>query len=376
MILVAAVGVVYVVPIDVAPYEKAAQERFGEKVRIGSIQIRPLPAPYLSMEKVSIGEAGAERRLQIASVKAVPEFGSIFGARKVFKSVEMAGISLPQGMVGGALWGKGRDDALRIGRVVIRGLKLDLKGMVVPPLDVDASFGTSGLEKARLVNDEKGVSVSLKTNGAQTDIEIEAKTLELPFAQNIALNDFLAKGALDAQQLTLREFEARAFDGIFAGSARVSWRGAWDFSGAFEARAMDAAKLAGPIVSTGTLEGKGVYSMKSDLPEKLVASARIEGTFKVTKGSIAGVDLTQMLRGARVTGGSSLFSEMTGTAVAEPRGIQLRQIRFSAGLLSAGGSVDLDPQQNLSGRLEVELRSQARATVAISGTLAKPVFRR
>ena len=376
VVLFVAIAAIHLIPLDVSPYEKAAGERLGEPVRIGSIHFSLVPQPHLSFENVSIG---AEPRLQIASLDAVPELGSMFAPRKVFRSIEIGGLVLPQAIAARALWGKGSEDALRVERVLLKGLKLELKGMLLPPLDVEASFGPGGLEKALLANAEKSLSVSLQGDGGKTQIEIAAKRLVLPFAQNIALDEFSAKGTLVAQDLLLREFEARAFDGILSGNARLSWGDAWSFGGEFAAKGMDAAKVAAPILSGGRFEGKGVYAMKADAPEKLMASARLDGSFSMQKGTLAIVDLTRTLQGTGGTGGNTLFSEMTGSVVADASRIQLRQIRLSAGLLSANGSAELDAQKNLSGRLQIELRAQVtqlRATLAITGTLAEPQFRR
>jgi hypothetical protein len=376
IVLFVAIAALHVVPLDVTPYEKAAQERLGEPVRIGSIHFWLLPRPRLNFEKVSIG---ADPPLQIASVKAVPELGSMFAPRKVFRSIEIDGLLLPEAYVPRALWGKGSDDALRVERVLLKGLKLQVKGMALPPLDVEASFGPGGLEKAQLANTEKSLSVSLQGDAGKLQIEIAAKRLVLPFAERIALDEFTGKGTISAQDLTLREFEARAFDGVVTGNARLSWRNDWSFEGQFAASRMDAAKLAEPIVSGGRLEGKGVFGMSAADPEKLMASARLEGSFSVQKGTIGNVDLTRTLQGTSGSGGSTLFSEMTGSVAADASRIQLRQIRLSAGLLSANGAADVDAQKNLSGRLQIELRaqtSQGRATLAISGTLAEPQFRR
>jgi hypothetical protein len=70
---------------------------------------------------------------------------------------------------------------------------------------------------------------------------------------------------------------------------------------------------------------------------------------------------------------------MTGSVVADANHIQLRQVRLSAGLLSANGAAEVDAQKNLSGRLQIELRAQTtplRANLAIAGTLVEPQFRR
>ena len=376
VILIVAIAAIHVVPLDVAPYEKAAQERFGEPVRIGSIHYSLLPRPHLKFEKISIG---TEPQLRIGSMKGVPELGSVFAPRKVFRSVEMEGLVLQQAIAARALWGKGSDAAMRVERVFVKGLKLEVKGMTLPPLDVEASFGPAGLEKAQLANAEQGLSVSLQTGDGKTQVEIAAKRLVLPFAEDIALDEFSGKGTLETQEFTLREFEGRAFDGAVTGNARLSWRDAWSFEGELSAKRMNAAKLAAPVLSGGQLEGKGVYGMRAAAPEKLMETARLEGSFSVQKGTVANVDLTRTLQETSGTGGSTLFSEMTGSVVADRGRIQLRQIRLSAGLLSANGAAEVDAKKNLSGRLQIELRAQTtqfRANLAISGTLREPQFRR
>jgi hypothetical protein len=59
--------------------------------------------------------------------------------------------------------------------------------------------------------------------------------------------------------------------------------------------------------------------------------------------------------------------------------VQVRQLRMSAGLLSANGSVEADALGNLSGKMQLELKSQAvqgRASLTLSGTLKEPQYRR
>jgi uncharacterized protein involved in outer membrane biogenesis len=119
--------------------------------------------------------------------------------------------------------------------------------------------------------------------------------------------------------------------------------------------------------------------MKAAAPNKLLEAARMEGNFTVQKGSITNVDMMRMLQGSTSAGGTTLFSEMSGNATADSGRIQVRGLRFAAGLLQGAGTVDIDADRNLSGRMQIELRAQtvqARATMAISGSVDKPQFRR
>jgi len=70
---------------------------------------------------------------------------------------------------------------------------------------------------------------------------------------------------------------------------------------------------------------------------------------------------------------------MSGSVSADSNRLLVRQIRMAAGLLNGTGQAEMDPQKNLSGRLQIELRAQtvqARTTVAITGTLKDPQYRR
>src|SRR3989442_9313324 len=46
-----------------------------------------------------------------------------------------------------------------------------------------------------------------------------------------------------------------------------------------------------------TLQGKGVYSMKGLLPERMILNAQLDGNFTIQKGSITNVDMTRLLQG-------------------------------------------------------------------------------
>ena len=119
--------------------------------------------------------------------------------------------------------------------------------------------------------------------------------------------------------------------------------------------------------------------MRAPLPERLLTNARLEGNFTVQKGSITNVDMTRLLQGGGPGGGTTPFSEMSGGVSADPNRVLVRQIRMVAGLLNGAGQVEMDPQKNLSGRLQLELRArtvEVRATLAVAGTLKNPQFRR
>ncbi len=256
-------------------------------------------------------------------------------------------------------------------------MKVDLAGLTLPALDMEALFAPEGaLQSLTLVNAERKLIAKLEPDGARMKIQLEAQKLPLPFGTEFALDEFSGKGVISTSELAFSEFEAHAYDGFLSGNARLRWGATWSLDGEINARQVEAAKIASPLMGAGKVEGKLVYTMRSPAPDKLFAAGRAEGGFTVEKGSIANLDMTRVLQGSTTAGGSTLFSEMTGNVVADANRIQLRNLRMAAGLLNAGGSLDVDSQGGLAGRIQVELRNQARATLAVSGTLKEPQFRR
>src|SRR6266567_6194808 len=377
VLLVVSIAVVPFVPLEPGPYEKAAQAWLGEPVKIGAFNLTLLPVPRLKFEKVVIGK---EPQIRVATIRATPEIGSVLAEKKTFKRLELENVAFPRRYLSVLLLGRGKRESLGVERLTAKGLKLDIPGLNLPALELDASFSPNGaLKSVTFVDAERKLSVKLLPQGGKAAVEISSDKFPLPVGADLALEEFTAKGTVTRSELALNEAEARAFGGRLLGSARLRWSGGWSLEGEIAARQMDAAKIAAPLVAGGTLQGRGVYSMRAPLPERLLANARLEGNFTVQKGSITNVDMTRLLQGGGPGGGTTPFSEMSGGVSADPNRVLVRQIRMVAGLLTAAGQGEMDPQKNLSGRLQLELRSrtvQVRATLAVAGTLKNPQFRR
>ena len=377
VILIVAAAALPFVPIESAPYERAAQDWLGVPVKIGTSSVGLVPSPHLKFEKVVIG---GDPQMRVATVRAIPEIDSLFADRKAFRSLTLEGVVFPSKYVPVLLSNKGEGNSLRVAHIAAKGLKLDIPDLNLPPLDVNARLGADGaVQSVVLSNAERKLSVILMPQGKRAAIEISADAFPLPIGGDLALGDFAAKGTVTAGELALNEVEGRAFGGRLQGNARVRWTDGWALDGELSARGVDAAKLAAPILAGGTLEGKGTYAMRASAPQRLFASARLEGNFSIQKGSITNVDMTRLLQGSSTGGGTTLFSEMSGAVSADPNRLHVRQLHLAAGLLNGTGQVEMDSQKNLSGRMQIELRAQtvqARATIGVAGTLNNPQFRR
>jgi hypothetical protein len=118
--------------------------------------------------------------------------------------------------------------------------------------------------------------------------------------------------------------------------------------------------------------------MRAKSYDELFAAPRLEGSFEIRKGTLLGVDLGRLLQGGGA-GGKTAYAELTGSFVREAGKTQLKQIKLSAGPVSASGTLEADAAKRLNGRFTIELKSpvaQARSNLTLSGTLRDPRFSR
>jgi hypothetical protein len=107
---------------------------------------------------------------------------------------------------------------------------------------------------------------------------------------------------------------------------------------------------------------------------------RTDMTFFIKRGTLDGVDLVRALQAGRqgTKGGSTKFEELAGSLSTVDGRYQYRNVRLAAGILTAAANVDIASDQDVSGRVAVELRSQAqqmRQSLNITGTLRAVVLR-
>jgi hypothetical protein len=101
----------------------------------------------------------------------------------------------------------------------------------------------------------------------------------------------------------------------------------------------------------------------------------VQSAFTLRKGNVDGVDLIRALQTQTrdgVRGGKSRFDELSGTLTVSGNRYQYRNLKLTSGLLSGTGQVDVLPNQDVTGRVLVELKSasnQFRGNYAVIGSL-------
>jgi hypothetical protein len=372
-LLVVAVGVAHVMPIDTSDYQRAASDALGRPVRIGSARLSLFTWPQLKLSDVRIGDD-----LHIPQVRAYPEFSSLLGPRKTFSRIEIDSAKLAQAAVGQALFANIKAENFGVGQVSARGL--ELTGPLVLPkgLEFEAAYDRDGALRTAVVRGPDALLARFSRGGQGFDADISAASFTLPFAPEITLTKFSAKGIATRQGMTISEWDAALLNGIVSGTANLRWGDTWTVDGVVTARNVYAAVFAPALVSDGKAEGSGKFQMRG-APGKLASTARLDGSFTVTRGVLGSIDLTRAIQtGGKFATGRTEFSEMNGQATYDRGAVALRNITLGAGQLNAGASADIAQNGALSGRIVADVRvaSQTlRATLFLAGTVKEPQVR-
>jgi len=368
-LLAAGVVVLNVLPQPIAEYERLASDALGTPVKIGAARMWVLTGVEMRFERVQVGES-----IRIAEVRAVPELGALLSGNKAFSRIEIDKLNLPQELLGGALFGVMKSDRLRVARVVAKGLKLE-GPLTLPAVDADMQIGSDGRVLSVRLTGER-TSGQLTPRGDGMAFEVALGSFTPPFLEKLSITDFGMKGSANRQDLTLSEFDGRLYDGTVVGKARIQWGAQWIVQGEIQGRTMNAAVFAPRLVSEGRFEGKGRFALAGPDLARLGEGARLEGSFTVSKGALGTFDLSRALQSTSAqASGRTPFSELSGSGALANGALALRDLRLASGILSATGSLDVDPSGGLSGRINAELRN-LRGTYYISGKLQDPQLRR
>ncbi|HEX4984877.1 MAG TPA: hypothetical protein VFV71_02270, partial [Burkholderiales bacterium] len=383
------IGVVQLLPMNsYAPsIEKLASEHIKEPVSIGTMHVSILGGFTINLQNVKLGTT---QDVKIDKVTISPEFGSVFGDVKVIRTLEAQSVTVAEEVLprlGKWLDAAVADKKVQVGRVLLRGVKLESHTAKVPAFDADLGLtAEGGIQKAVLSSTDGKATVELAPHDGQVDIALNAsKGWVPPVGPQIEFTDLTAKAVAMQNRISVEKFEALLYGGAARGSAQIVWGGPWSLEGELETERIAMQDLMASFTreakSTGQLESRLRYSMSSQGLATMFDAPKVDGTFEVKKGDMDGVDLVRALQsgGRGVTqGGATRFEDISGTFSLANGRYQYRNLKLSSGLLSATGGFEVSPSKDVNGRIAVELRSQAaqiRGNFTVDGDLKAIVLK-
>ena len=389
VLITVVIGAVQLVPMNsYAPsIEKLASEHLKEPVSIGSMHVSILGGFTINLQDIRIGTT---QDVKIDKVSLSPEFASVFADVKIIRKVEVESATVAEEVLPRLpkwLEAAVADRNLEISRIVVKSIKLESRTVKMPPFDADLRLSPEGaIQQAVLSSTDGKLNLELVPHDNQIDIALSAaKGWVPPLGPQIEFTDLTVKAVATHNQIKVEKFESLLYGGAAKGSAVIVWGGPWSMDGEVATERIDLRDLMELFTrdarSTGQLESKLRYSLSSPGLATLFDSPKVDGSFDIKKGDVDGVDLVRALQsgGRGVTqGGATRFEEISGALALANGRYQYRNIKLSSGLLSATGVFEVSPHKDVSGRISIELRSQAaqiRGNFVVDGDLKAIVLK-
>ena len=389
VLIAVVIGAVQLVPMNsYAPsIEKLASEYLKEPVSIGSMHVSILGGFTINLQDIKIGTT---QDVKIDKVSLSPEFGSVFADVKIIRKVEVESATVAEEVLPRLpkwLEAAVADRNLQISRIVVKSIKLESRTVKLPPFEADLQLSPEGaIQKAVLSSTDGKLNVELVPHDNQIDIALSAaKGWVPPLGPQIEFTDLTVKAVATHNQIRVEKFESLLYGGAAKGSAVIVWGGPWSMDGEVATERISLRDLMELFTrdakSTGQLESKLRFSLSSQGLATLFDSPKVDGSFDIKKGDVDGVDLVRALQsgGRGVTqGGATRFEEISGTLALANGRYQYRNMKLSSGLLSATGAFEVSPHKDVSGRISIELRSQAaqiRGNFVVDGDLKAIVLK-
>jgi hypothetical protein len=386
VVIAAAIAVPFLVPLQgfisrVSAYASAA---IGQPVMIGDLQLHLLPTPRAVAFNIRVGKRDEVR---IQELQLVPNLLAVLQGERSLSIVRVEKVELKEAALLILDKMPKSDTPIEVRRFVALDVHLQHSALRLPPFSVDAELGSRlQIEKVRFASRDGAFKLFVDPEGGErSSVKIEASRWRLPLAAApLALDSLRASGTIEGKRLTLPSIEARLYGGRVSGNARAAWAKGWQVSGESEAQGVDLAPvhqaLGQPARLTGKLNATSTFNAAARSPEQLAAALAVDGPFSVAGGVYRGVDLAKVgdLKGGKGSGGSTQFDELRGILQLRGKQVRISELCAKSPALTAGGFVEVAPDQRLTGRMDVALRRTGGFVgipVVLSGTAQDPVIR-
>ena len=387
VLLAAAIGLLHVVPLNnfVGPAQSILAQRLGVPVTITNLRYALIPLPELTLERVGIGKL---QETKIDSIVASAWPWAFFGGTLEFGSVEVNRLTADQdalALVPGWIRPQGGAQPLGVRRIQLRSAKIAVKNLDTPSFNGDITLGANGALQRAVLSDGKA-KVEISPHESAWRVALEGRNWRLPVGPAVEFDDIVADAVVGPQTATVTAMTAKLGRATIKGTTRVNWGSGIRVEGDFTVTNGELAQLMANFTrnftASGTLTANATYTLQGTSLQDLFNDPRVEASFNIEKGSINNIDIIRAIQAPSrdgVRGGKTGFSSLAGSLRLANQTYSYRQLQLASGPMNATGSVDVEPNGNLSGRVNAQLGSKtvivARGNLTVSGNLKSPVLK-
>jgi len=386
LLLVVALAAPFLVPVSrfIPEIERVASQKLGQPVEIAELRLSILPTPRVVAHGIRVGKADLAK---IGELEIVPELKSFLSGPRALRLVRAQKVELEEAALGipGAMPKGAGGEALELRRLVLKQVQLKHSKVKLPEFDLEADLGPGySVEQARFESRD-GLKARLAPQGGGiSSVELEGRNWTLPVGAPLTFERLLARGRLRGEQLDLPDVEAALYGGTLTGHVRVDWAKQWQIGGEAKIAGVDLVPvqraLAKPARLSGRLKAEPRFSAQAKSPELLGAALALDGPFEVVGGAYQGVDLSKVadITGSKSAEDATHFEQFTGKLELRGERVRINELCVRSPKLQAGGFIQIEPDETLSGRLDVALARTSgfvSVPVALSGKASDPTIR-
>ena len=352
----------------VAPIEKLASESLGSPVVIEQVRASLWPRPHLVLKNITIGVDSAQK---IEAINIAPVRLGLSEGVKTIKSIDIEGLKIEQENFGLALkWMAGLSKAqdFTVEQVTLHKIVLKIKDLELLPLDGEVMLTESReLKTIDLITDDETLAMQITPQGSGFDIALNGTNWALPMNQKLMFSELKATGNIKQNSILFDQIEGMIYGGSITGKAALDWSNQWSLAGNFNLSNANLSEILKASSSSASIDGKfkltGIFSSQSKLAATLTDAPEITANFTVQNGKINGVELDRAVlskNSQSLAGDSTRFDKLTGRVKIKNGSYHYKQLVLKSDQFYAEGNVDIQPNQDISGRVSADLAAQSR----------------
>ncbi len=366
--------------------EAAFARASGRPVTVGTMQVIVYPKPGLLLGDVRIGKGRDE--IRIAGIRLQPVFSTLMASKIIFRDVVLSGLTLPAELIASlpVVFSSAAHPSSNAGIENIRFEKTDVmfSGLGFTGMEGEAKLSVNGLfQSLSLRSADRSISLEAKPVAQRLDVTLEGFGWHPAPGSPFLFNSVNLKGSVENGAFTIRSMELRLFDGLIQGVAVLQANTKPTISGEIVFERVNVTRLGDALgvgqQFTGEAGGKIRFSTTANAWATIFSGIDAEGEFIMRRGSIRGIDLAEAVRRVSKTpvqGGATVFEQLSGKIKLTPTNYQFSGLVMNSGLMQSTGSIEVDKNLKLSGKMELQMRgtvNQSRVPISISGPLKMPV---
>jgi hypothetical protein len=373
VVLAAAIAVPFLVPLShfIPGLERTVSAKLSQPVSIDDLQLYLVPRPKLVATGISVGRRA---EVTIGELEIVPDFLSFVSGPRTVRLIRAARVEVQESVLrpGRKLPDGRQGEPIAVQRVLLQDVVLHHATLKPPRFDADVELG-EGLRVVRAVLESRDGTMRLHMR-PEGSFTFTAKNWTLPVGAPLLFEMLALQGSVKGEELDFSSVEGQLYGGKVAGSLRASWGKPWAVTGKASLAGVDLVPvqqaLGKPAKLSGRLKAQAAFATQPD-------GILLNGPFEVQGGAYQGVDLEKAgdITGQAAAGDATLFEELTGNVEIRGRQVTLNGLCVRSPKVVAGGTVEISPEQQLSGQLDVSVAKTGGFVgipVSVGGTTSEP----